>query len=83
MQKIGGGFGQTLAIADVNGDDIDDILVGAPNTYLDETNRNRIIYDVGAVHIFYGTGSTAVIFFFIPIQIYSVHKCTWTFRLLQ
>ncbi|XP_048755125.2 integrin alpha-3-like [Ostrea edulis] len=58
-QQIGGGFGQTLVIADINDDGIDDILVGAPNTYLNETDRNKIVYDVGVVHIFYGTGTTA------------------------
>lgn len=49
-------------IEDVNADGHDDILVGAPNTYLDDVNKNRVIYDVGAIHIFYGNGDPAVRF---------------------
>lgn len=51
-------------IADVNADGHDDILVGAPNTYLDDVNKNRVIYDVGAIHVFYGNGDPAVRFLY-------------------
>ncbi|XP_078320583.1 integrin alpha-9-like isoform X1 [Crassostrea virginica] len=63
--QIGAGFGQALVIADVNGDGHQDILVSAPNTYRNETNKNRVIYDViydvGAIHIFYGTGDKSTL----------------------
>lgn len=72
--QIGGGFGQTLAIADVNADRHDDILVGAPNTYLDDVNKNRVIYDVGAIHVFYGNGNLATLINQVPQTVMGTRK---------
>lgn len=48
---IGSGFGQSLVVADFNGDNRDDIAVGAPMEGEDSMNN----VDVGAVYIYYGT----------------------------
>ncbi|XP_061167244.1 integrin alpha-4-like [Saccostrea echinata] len=59
--QVGGGFGQTLCIADVNGDNNDEILVAAPNWFSVGDQGNQVTYDVGAVYVYYGTGSSSII----------------------
>ncbi|XP_062576796.1 integrin alpha-4-like [Saccostrea cucullata] len=59
--QVGGGFGQTLCIADVNGDKNDEILVAAPNWFSMGDQGNQVIYDVGVVYVYYGTGSASII----------------------
>lgn len=49
-------------IVDVNVDGYDDILVGVLNMYFDDVNKNRVIYDVGVIYIFYGNGDFVVRF---------------------
>lgn len=51
---MGGGFGQTICLVDVNGDGIDEILVAAPNWFYDDISRNQVIHDVGKVYVYYG-----------------------------
>lgn len=48
---MGSGFGQSLVVADFNGDNKDDIAVGAPME--GENDMNDL--DVGAVYVYYGT----------------------------
>jgi hypothetical protein len=52
----GDGFGRTVHIADVNGDGIDDLLVGAP--FLNPTGLVNA-FDAGRVALFFGTEDTA------------------------
>jgi hypothetical protein len=52
----GDGFGRTVHIADVNGDGIDDLLVGAP--FLNPTGLVNA-FDAGRVSLFFGTVDTA------------------------
>ncbi|XP_061167180.1 integrin alpha-9-like [Saccostrea echinata] len=59
--QAGGGFGQTLCIADVNGDNNDEILVAAPNWFSVHDQGEQVINDIGAVYIYYGTGTAFVI----------------------
>eukprot|EP00105_Crassostrea_gigas_P033434 XP_011456818.1 PREDICTED: integrin alpha-8 [Crassostrea gigas] len=53
-KQVGGGFGQTICLVDVNGDGIDEILVAAPNWFYDDISRNQVIHDVGKVYVYYG-----------------------------
>ena len=48
---MGGGFGQSVMVADINGDGRDDVMVGAPM----QTGLNGA-YEAGAVFVYYGTG---------------------------
>ena len=57
---MGGGFGQTICLVDVNGDGFDEILVSAPNSFKQDTSRNQIFPDVGIVYVYYGTGDSSV-----------------------
>ncbi|XP_062576797.1 integrin alpha-4-like [Saccostrea cucullata] len=59
--QVGGGFGQTLCIADVNGDKNDEILVAAPNWFSMDDQGNKVLNDIGSVYIYYGTGTSAII----------------------
>ncbi|OPL21334.1 integrin pat-2 alpha, partial [Mytilus galloprovincialis] len=43
----GGGFGSSVVFDDINGDGLDDLLIGAPLQYND-------VLDSGVVHIYYG-----------------------------
>ncbi|XP_062600471.1 integrin alpha-4-like [Saccostrea cucullata] len=52
-KTVGSGFGQSMIIADFNGDNRDDIAVGSPME--GENDMNDV--DVGAVYVYYGTGS--------------------------
>ncbi|XP_061185815.1 integrin alpha-4-like [Saccostrea echinata] len=54
-KTIGSGFGQSLVVADFNGDNRDDIAVGSPME--GENDMNNV--DVGAVYVYYGTGSSS------------------------
>ncbi|XP_076095802.1 integrin alpha-4-like [Mytilus galloprovincialis] len=46
-EKSGSGFGTSIVFEDINGDGLDDLLVGAPLHYND-------VLDSGVVHIYYG-----------------------------
>lgn len=58
--QLGGGFGHSVCVADVNGDSYDDVLIGAPLEYINESNRN-IVIDSGAVYIYLGTGTPDIL----------------------
>ena len=59
---MGGGFGQTICLVDVNADGFDEILVSAPNWFKQDTSRNQVYHDVGIVYVYYGTGDSSVSF---------------------
>ncbi|XP_062592604.1 integrin alpha-4-like [Saccostrea cucullata] len=59
-KQLGGGFGYSVCVADVNGDRIDDVLIGAPLEYVNQTSGS-IIVDSGSVYIYLGTGSKDII----------------------
>lgn len=46
-----------MCVADVNGDSIDDVLIGAPLEYVNQSSGS-IIVDSGSVYIYLGTGSS-------------------------
>ncbi|XP_063426281.1 integrin alpha-4-like [Mytilus trossulus] len=46
-EKSGSGFGSSIVFEDINGDGLDDLLVGAPLQYND-------VLDAGVVYIYYG-----------------------------
>ncbi|CAC5386523.1 unnamed protein product [Mytilus coruscus] len=46
-EKSGSGFGSSIAFEDINGDGLDDLLIGAPLQYSD-------VLDSGVVYIYYG-----------------------------
>jgi hypothetical protein len=48
---IGEGFGRSVTLADLNGDGLDDLVVGAP--FLNPTNEDAA-YDSGALYVFFG-----------------------------
>lgn len=47
MFQSGSGFGTSIVFEDINGDGLDDLLVGAPLQYYD-------VLDSGVVHIYNG-----------------------------
>lgn len=57
--QVGGGFGQTICLVDVNGDGNDEILVAAPNWFYDDISRNQVIHDVGKVYVYYGNSDSS------------------------
>lgn len=56
---MGGGFGQTICLVDVNGDGNDEIVVAAPNWFYDDISRNQVIHDVGKVYVYYGNSDSS------------------------
>lgn len=60
-KQVGGGFGQTICLVDVNGDGIDEILVAAPNWFYDDIPKNQVVHDVGKVYVYYGTSDQSKI----------------------
>jgi integrin alpha 8 len=54
--QIGQGFGHALVLADVNGDDVEDLIVGSPFHNIPQLDRKA--FDVGRVTIFYGDPET-------------------------
>lgn len=60
-KQVGGGFGQTICLVDVNGDGNDEILVAAPNWFYDDISRNQVIHDVGKVYVYYGNSDSSKI----------------------
>lgn len=71
ISKLGGGFGHSVCVADVNGDSYDDVLIGAPLEYINESNRN-IVIDSGAVYIYLGTGTPVS---HLVLITYSKYEC--------
>lgn len=69
--KLGGGFGHSVCVADVNGDSYDDVLIGAPLEYINESNRN-IVIDSGAVYMYLGTGTPVS---HLVLITYSKYEC--------
>lgn len=63
-----GGFGQSVAAGDVNGDGYGDLIVGA------DTNDDTVNGDEGALYVFYGS-ATGVTNHTIAIAIVS-YSCT-------
>ena len=55
--ETGGGFGRTVRAGDVDGDGIDDLLVGAPR--LNPNPANNVAYDAGALYLFRGAADFA------------------------
>ncbi|XP_063706584.1 integrin alpha-PS2 [Culicoides brevitarsis] len=49
-KQIGEYFGYSLAVADVNGDNLDDLIVGAP-MHTEPNNEEK--YEVGRIYVFY------------------------------
>lgn len=58
--QLGGGFGHSVCVADVNGDSYDDVLIGAPLEYINQSNGN-IVVDSGAVYMYLGTGTPDIL----------------------
>lgn len=58
--QLGGGFGHSVCVADVNGDRYDDVLIGAPLEYINQSNGN-IVVDSGAVYMYLGTGTPDIL----------------------
>ncbi|XP_061185483.1 integrin alpha-9-like [Saccostrea echinata] len=56
----GGGFGQSLSVIDVNGDGLDDIIVGAPLEYINVSSKSSVIIDVGNVYVYLGYNGTII-----------------------
>jgi hypothetical protein len=46
-----------VCVADVNGDSFDDVLIGAPLEYVNQSSGS-IIVDSGSVYVYFGTGSS-------------------------
>lgn len=62
--QIGGGFARSLSVADINGDGMLDIIVGAPFEYINMTGHSSvkadILVDVGRIYIFLGDNTTII-----------------------
>lgn len=48
LYQSGSGFGSSIVFDDINGDGIDDLLIGSPLQY------NNDVMDSGVVYIYYG-----------------------------
>lgn len=61
--QIGGGFARSLSVADINGDGMLDIIVGAPFEYINMTGHSSvkadILVDVGRIYIFLGDNTVS------------------------
>ena len=62
LLQFGGGFGQSLCVLDADGDNLMDIIVGAPLEYINETGSSEIIDDVGSIYIFFGDSEVNVLY---------------------
>lgn len=71
-QQIGGGFGRSLCVADIDGDGMLDIIVGAPFEYINMTGHSSvkadILVDVGSIYIYLGFNTTIITDKYIAIS---------------
>lgn len=71
-KQIGGGFARSLSVADINGDGMLDIIVGAPFEYINMTGHSSvkadILVDVGRIYIFLGDNTTIITDKYIAIS---------------
>lgn len=69
--QFGGGFGQSLCVLDADGDNLMDIIVGAPLEYINETGSSEIIDDVGSIYIFFGDSEVNVLYHHVKLSLYA------------
>lgn len=71
-KQIGGGFARSLSVADINGDGMLDIIVGAPFEYINMTGHSSvkadILVDVGRIYIFLGDNTNIITDKYIAIS---------------